>query len=217
MEPESRLARLADARIEMLDGFEMARSARLRRKHPAPRLPGELFPLGEPALQDGGELAGYGELQRFAVLGILDADGHGRHVDLRRGERDHLSEAHAGVEAEAEGVASHRVAHRGLEAPVPARLHLGGRLMAPAARAVQPPAAGAPLLDRIEPIIEVEARPVVEGAQQLDRDVGLYPSGPFGNLPEALFDVASVDGVEGAVEPVSGAGSSSLRRRTSGW
>ena len=161
--------------------------------------------------------AGYGELQRFAVLGILDADGHGRHVDLRRGERDHLSEAHAGVEAEAEGVASHRVAHRGLEAPVPARLHLGGRLMAPVARAVQPPAAGAPLLDRIEPIVEVEARPVVEGAQQLDRDVGLYPSDPFGNLPEALFDIASVDGVEGAVEPVSGAGSSSLRRRPSGW
>ena len=57
MEPESRPARRADARIEILDGFEMARSARLRRKHPAPRLPGELFPLGEPALQDGGELA----------------------------------------------------------------------------------------------------------------------------------------------------------------
>ena len=39
-----------------------------------------------------------------------------------------VSTISAGVEAEAVGVARHRVAHRGLEAPVPARQHLGGRL-----------------------------------------------------------------------------------------
>ena len=85
MEPASRPARLADARIEMLDGFEMVGSADLGRKHPTACLPGELFPLGEATLQDGGGLAGDGELQRLAALGVLDADGHGRHVDLRPG------------------------------------------------------------------------------------------------------------------------------------
>ena len=68
------------------------------------------------------------------ALGVLDPDGHGGHVDLRRCERDYLGEAHAGVEAEVEGVARHRVAHRGLEAPVPARQHIGGRLDAAAVR-----------------------------------------------------------------------------------
>ena len=58
MEPELRPARLSDARIEMLDGFEVAGRADLGRKHPAARLPCELLPLGDPALQDGGELAG---------------------------------------------------------------------------------------------------------------------------------------------------------------
>ena len=80
----------------------------------------ECFPLGE--------LAGGGEVQHCAALGVVDADGHGGHVDQSPGERDYLGEAHAGVEAEAVGVARHRVAHRGLEAPVPARQHLGGRL-----------------------------------------------------------------------------------------
>ena len=82
MEPEFRPAGLADARNEVLHAFKMARSADLGWKHPAPRLPGELFPLGEPALQDGGELAGDREFQRLAALSVLDADGHGRHVDL---------------------------------------------------------------------------------------------------------------------------------------
>lgn len=69
--------------------------------------------LGEPALQDGGELAGDGELQRFAALGVVDADGHGGHVDLRPGERDYLGETHSGVEAEAGEVADDRVARCG--------------------------------------------------------------------------------------------------------
>lgn len=133
MEPEFRAARLADARVEMLDGFEMAGGAGLGRKHPAPRLPGESLPLCEAALQDRGELAGDRELQRLAALGVVDADGHGGHVDLRPSKRDHLGEAHAGVEAESKGVAGHRVAHRGLESPVPARQHLGRRLYASAA------------------------------------------------------------------------------------
>ena len=137
MEPEFRPARLADARIEMLDGFEVAGRADLGRKHPAARLSCELLPLGEPALQDGGELAGDRELQRLAGLGVVDADGHGGHVDLRPHERNHLGEARAGIEAEAEGVAGHRVAYRSLEAPVPARQHLGRRLDAAAACAVQ--------------------------------------------------------------------------------
>ena len=137
VEPELRSALLADARIEMLDGFEVAGRAGLDGEHPAARLPCELLPLGEPALQDGGELAGDRELQRLAALGVVDADGHGRHVDLRPREHDHLGEAHAGIEAEAEGVTRHRVAHRGLEAPVPAWQHLGRRLDAAATRAVQ--------------------------------------------------------------------------------
>ena len=203
MEPEFRPARLANARIEMLDRFEMAGRAGLGWKHPGPRLPRELLPLGEAALQDGGELPGDRELQRLAALGVVDADGHGGHVDLRPGERDHLGEAHACVEAETEGVADDRVAHGGLESPVPARQHLGRRLDAAAARGVQPPSAGAPQLDRIAQIVEVEARPAVDGVQQFHRDVRLYPSRAFGELPETLFDVAAVDVVEGAVEPVA--------------
>lgn len=39
MEPELRPVRLADARVRMLDGFEMAGHAGLRRKHPALCLP----------------------------------------------------------------------------------------------------------------------------------------------------------------------------------
>ena len=81
MEPEFRPAGLADARIEMLDGFEMAGRAGLGRKHPAPRLLGEPLPLREAALQDGRELAGDRELQRLAALGVVDADGQGGHVD----------------------------------------------------------------------------------------------------------------------------------------
>ena len=50
MEPESGPARLADARVEVLDGFEMSGRAVHGRKHPASRLSGELLPLGEPAL-----------------------------------------------------------------------------------------------------------------------------------------------------------------------
>ena len=203
MEPEFRPAGLADARVEMLDRFEMAGGAGLGRKHPAPRLPRELLPLGEAALRDGGELAGDGELQRFAALGVVDADGLGGHVDLRPGERDHLGESHAGVEAESEGVADDGVAHGGLEAPVPARQHLSRWLDAAAARSVQLPTAGAPQLDRIAQIVEVEARATVDGAEQLDGKVGLHPSRPFGDLVEALFDVAAVDIVEGAVEPVA--------------
>ena len=45
------------------------------------------------------------------------------HVHLRPAQPEHLGTAHAGVEAEAEGVAGDRVAQRGLEAPVPARQH----------------------------------------------------------------------------------------------
>ena len=137
VEPELRPALLADAPIEMLDGFEMAGRAGLRRKHPAPRLPRELLQAGEPVLQNGGQLPRDRELQRLAALGVVVAHGHGRHVDLRPRERDHLGETHAGIEAEAEGVTRHRVAHRGLEAPVPARQHLGRRLDAAATRAVQ--------------------------------------------------------------------------------
>lgn len=44
------------------------------------------------------------------ALGVLDADGHGGHVDLGPGEHDRLGEAHAGVEAKAQGVACHRIA-----------------------------------------------------------------------------------------------------------
>ena len=43
----------------------------------------------------------------------------------------------------------------------------------------------------------------VDGGDQLDRDVGLHPSGPFGELVGALLDIAPVDVVEGAVEPVA--------------
>ena len=53
------------------------------------------------------------------------------------GEREHLGEPHTGVEAKAEGVAGDWVAHRGFEASVPARQHLGRRLDATAARAMQ--------------------------------------------------------------------------------
>ena len=144
MEPELRPARLADARVQMLDGFEVAGRAGLRWKDPALGLPRDPVPLREPALQDGGKLPGDRELQRLAALGVLDADGHGRHVDLRPGEGNDFREPHAGVEAEAEGVADDRVAHRRLEATVPARQDLQRRLDAAAARTVQPPTGGTP-------------------------------------------------------------------------
>ena len=165
MEPEFRPAGLADAGIEMLDGFEMAGGAGLGRKHPGPRLPVELLAFGAPALQDRGELACDRELQRLAALGVVDADGHGLHVDPRPGERNHLGEAHAGVEAEAERVARHGVPHRRLEAPVPAWQDLGRVPDAAAARPVEPPAAGAPQRDGIAQILEVEARAAVDGGE----------------------------------------------------
>ena len=77
--------------------------------NPASHLPGEMLPLGKPARQDRRKLAGNRERQRFAALGVVEADGHCGYVDLRPGERVHLGEAHGGVEAEAEGVAGHRV------------------------------------------------------------------------------------------------------------
>ena len=46
MEPELRPARLADARVEMLHGFEVAGRAGLGRKHPGPRLPCKPLPRG---------------------------------------------------------------------------------------------------------------------------------------------------------------------------
>lgn len=68
---------------------------------------------------------------------------------------------------------------------------------------MQPTAAGAPQLHGIAQVVEVEARPAVDGVQQLDGDVGLHPPRPFGDLAEALLDVAAVDVVEGTVEPVA--------------
>ena len=203
MEPEFRPARLADACIEVLDGFEMAGRTGLGRKHPRLRLSRISFPLREPALQDGGKLSGDRELQRLAALGVLDADGHERHVDLRPGKRDHLREPHSGVESEAEGVSCDRVAHRRLEAAVPAWQDFRRRLDAAAARTVQPPTGGVPELHRIAQFLEVEARSAVNRAQELHRRVGLHPAWPFGQFVEPPLDVASVDVVEGPVEPVA--------------
>ena len=203
MEPEPGPARLADSRVEMLDGFEMPRSAGLGRKHPASSFPGEVLPLFEAALQNGGELTGDRELQRLAAFGVLDADGHGRNVDLGPGEGDHFGKAHAGVEPEAEGVSDDRVAHRSLEATVPAWQYFRRWLDASTARRVQTSPCCAPVLYRVAQFLEVQARPAVDGAEQLHGGVCLHPAGPFGQFLESLLDVAAVDLVEGAVKPVA--------------
>ena len=155
-------------------------------------------------MEDGVELAGDRELQRLAALGVLDADGHGRHIDLRPGEGDHLGEAHAHVESEAECVADNHVAHRGLEATVPAWQYLRRWVDASTARRVQAPACGAPVLDRIAQLLEVVARSAVDGCEQLHGGVRLDPAGPFGQFPESLLDVAAVDLVKGTAKPVAG-------------
>lgn len=203
MEPELRAAGLADARVQMLDGFEVAGRAGLGRKHPRLRFPRKSVPLREPALQDGGKLSGDREFQRLAALGVLDADGHGRHVDLRPGEGNHFREPHSGVESEAEGVAGDRVAHRRLEAAVPAWQDFRRRLDAAAARAVQPPTGGAPELHRIAQVLEIETWPAVNRAEQFHGGVRLHPAWPFGQFVEPPLDVAPVDVVERPVEPVA--------------
>lgn len=203
MEPKPGAARLADARVEMLDGFEMSGRAVLGRKNPASRLAGEALSLGEPTMEDGVELAGDRELQRLAALGVLDADGHGRHVDLRPGEGDHLREAHARVESEAEGVSDDHVAHCRLEAPIPAWQDFGRRLDAAAARRVETSPCCAPVFDRAAQLLKVQARSAVDRAEQLHGGVCLHPAGPFGQFLESPFDVAAVDLVEGAVQPVA--------------
>ena len=109
MEPEPRAAGLADARVQVLHALEMAGPAGLRREHPAPGSLGKAVPPGHAPFEDGRELTGDGKLQRRAGPGVLDSEGLRRHVDARPGEAEHLAPAHAGVEAEAEGVARDRV------------------------------------------------------------------------------------------------------------
>ena len=51
--------------------------------------------------------------------------------------------------------------------------------------------------------LEVDALAAVEHAQHLHRVAGLHPAGVLGQALEALFDVAALDAVERAVEPVA--------------
>lgn len=127
--PESRAARFPNAHVEMHDGFEIAGCAGLARKHPASRLPGELSPLCVPALQEGGEASSDQQLQRLAVLDVLNTDGHGDHVDLRSGEGNHICEADVRIKPEAEGLAGYHVGRSRLGARVPACRHPHGGSM----------------------------------------------------------------------------------------
>ena len=111
-------ARLADPRVQVLHPVETARGAALGRKHPQPALPGKATALGEAAFEDRPRLPGDGQLQRLAGPGLLDPERHRVHVYLRPAQPQNLVAAHAGVEAETEGVARDVVAHGGLDAPV---------------------------------------------------------------------------------------------------
>ena len=64
--------------------------------------------IGAAAFEDGGELAGNGERERLAGLGVLNAQYPRRHVHMRPFQAEHLGLAHAGIEAETEGVAGDR-------------------------------------------------------------------------------------------------------------
>ena len=151
VEPELRPARLADTGVQVLHAaVDMAGPADIGREHPAPAVLGEMRAFGAAAFEDGGELSGDGQFQRLAGLGFLDPQRHGVHVHLRPSQAEHLGATHAGIEADAEGVAGDGVAHRGLDALVPAGQHLGRRLDAAAARTVGTPAPGAPLVDGID-------------------------------------------------------------------
>ena len=159
MEPELRSARLADARVQVLHAaVDPARAAGLRRKHPDPAVLGKALALGETAFEDGGELARERKLQRLAGLGLLDPERHRREVHLCPAQPEHLGAAHAGVEAEAEGVAGDRIANRGLDAAVPAGQHLRRRRDAAAALAVEPPARGAPLVHGVVQALDIWRR-----------------------------------------------------------
>ena len=78
-----------------------------------------IAPARRTGTQDRGELADDRELEWLAALGVVDADGHGGHVDLGPDERDHLSDAHAGVGVKAVSIARHRPRPAG---PVEVRL-----------------------------------------------------------------------------------------------
>ena len=85
----------------------------------------------------------------------------------------------------------------------PARQHLGRRGDAPAALAVEAPAAGDPELHRVAQPLVVDAGAAVDGAQHGDGLVGGGPAVALGDAVEAGLHVAPVDGVEGAGEPVA--------------
>lgn len=103
---------LRPARIQMLDGFGMARCAGLRRKILASWL------ARAPGSQAGGELAGDLESLRLGALGVLDVDCNGNHVDPHSSKGDSLVVTHAGAETKAEGVVGHRVARGRFDAGV---------------------------------------------------------------------------------------------------
>lgn len=94
---------------EALGGFGMSGRCGVGWEHSALRLCGNALALGEAGPQEGEKLAGEGVRQRFATGGVDDADGDGGHFGVRAGEHNHLGKAHAGGEAEGEGVVSYRV------------------------------------------------------------------------------------------------------------
>ena len=202
MEPEPCPARLADAGVEMPQALDMAGPGSRRREHPGAGSLGEIVPLGAAALEDLGKLAGDGKLQRLAGLGLLYAEHPCIEVDLRPAQPEDLGAAHAGVEAETEGVAGDGVAHRGLEAPVPTGQDLGRRCDAPAPGLMQPPASGLPLLDGVMEPGHVDALAPVEGVKHPDRAICLHPPGLAGEAMEELLHILARNRVQRPVEPI---------------
>ena len=140
---------------------------------------------------------------RHPALGLFDPEQPSIEVHPVPCERHDLATAHAGVEAEHQQVAVHRIDHRRLDARTPARQHLGRRGNPLAGLRVVAPAASDPEFNRIAKALVVDARAAVHRAQERQRLIGRHRAVALGDQPETLLDVAAGDGIERAGAPVA--------------
>ena len=99
--PELCTPGFADRLVVLRQAPDMAHSGDGRRKHPVFWQGAALLP---PPLEEGGQLPGDRQLQRYAGLGRFDAEDQVLPVHPIPPQQQHLVEAHAGVKAEPEGI-----------------------------------------------------------------------------------------------------------------
>ena len=200
--PELRAARLADQPVEMSQVDDMARGAGGGREHPVPKLTREGRNHCPAAFEDGGQLPGDGQFQGRAGLGFVNAEDKLRHVHALPPERQHLVQAHAGIQPEPERVPGNRRDGPRLDAFLPARQHLRRSGDPAPLRGMILAAAGAPQLDRVAQALEIDAGPAIDRTQERYRHVGRRPTVIPGEAVETVLYIPAADGVERTHAPV---------------